>query len=197
MIGPWPASTASPNTWTSRFRTASSVLKRMGRKETREDIFRLVDSLRKGMPSIAIRSTFIAGFPGETPQEHAQLLADLADLKLDRVGCFPYSTEGNEAANRLDGAVDEKTRVRRRNAIMELQQKVSWDKNRARIGSTCEVVVDGPHPKAKGVWIGRSEMEAPEIDGQIEVRAKDLVSGQRVCVKITHAGPYDLAGVPA
>ena len=177
--------------------TATGVLKRMGRKETRVDIFRIVEHLRTRVPEIALRSTFIAGFPGETEAQHEALLADLADLRLDRVGCFPYSTEGNPAANRLDGGVDETERLRRRNAVMETQQKISWGKNRARIGSSCEVVVDGPKLEAEGVWTCRSWAEAPEIDGHIEVRAKRLTTGERLRVKITHAGPYDLAAVKA
>lgn len=174
--------------------TMSAVLKRMGRKETRDDIFGLVGRLRERVPGIVIRSTFVAGFPGETDREHERLLADLGRLQLDRVGCFPYSEEGNPVANRLDGAVHERERSRRRNAVMKTQQKISWEKNRARIGSICEVVVDGPNPKEKGAWICRSWAEAPEIDGRIEVRGKHLSPGQRVRVKITRAGPYDLAG---
>ncbi len=215
--------------------TASRVLKRMNRKETREDIFRIVARLRERVPGIAIRSTFIAGFPGETPEDHETLLADLAALALDRVGCFAYSPEGSPVANRLDGAVDETERKQRRNAAMETQQKISWAKNRARIGSVCEVVIDAPHPelrfrkersgykargepsglpatpdspsnavdgplyaKSRGVWIARSQGEAPEIDGHIELRSRQpLAPGKVVRITITHAGPYDLAGVPA
>lgn len=176
--------------------TSTRVLKRMNRKETRDDVFRIVERLRSCAPGIAIRSTFIAGFPGETPEDHGQLLADLRTMALDRVGCFPYSTEGSPVANRLDGAVPEKERFRRRDAVMKAQQEISWKKNRARIGTICEAVIDGPHPEAKGVWIARSQGEAPEIDGHIELRAgRPLEPGHRLSVRITHAGPYDLAGV--
>lgn len=178
--------------------TATRVLRRMNRKETRDDIFRIVDRLRSRVPGIAIRSTFIAGFPGETPEDHGQLLSDLETLALDRVGCFAYSAEGSPVANRLDGAVPEKERARRRNAVMEAQQKISWKKNRARIGTVCEAVIDGPHPESRKAWIARSQGEAPEIDGHIELRAEGaLEPGRSLPVRITHAGPYDLAAVPA
>lgn len=178
--------------------TQDRVLKRMNRKETRDDIFRIVDRLRTRVPEIAIRSTFIAGFPGEAESDHASLLSDLAKLALDRVGCFSYSDEGSPVAGRLDGQVPEVERARRHNAVMEIQQKVSWARNRARIGSTCVAVVDGPHPEITGTWIGRTEREAPEIDGHLEIRSRaPLVPGEMTTVRITHAGPYDLAGVPA
>lgn len=175
--------------------TATRVLKRMNRRETREDIFRTVALLRERVPGIAIRSTFIAGFPGETEEDHAALLADLAALSLDRVGCFAYSPAGSPVANRLPGAVPDGERARRRDAVMALQQRISWEKNRARIGEVCEAVVDEPHPRVPDAWIGRSQGEAPEIDGVIEIRSpRPLSPGARLRVRITHAGPYDLAG---
>ncbi len=175
--------------------TRDRVLKRMNRKETRDDIFRTVERLRKHAPGIAIRSTFIAGFPGETEADHEAFLSDVKTLSLDHVGCFAYSDEGSPVAGRLDGQVPAAERARRRGAVMETQQEISWARNRARIGSVASAVVDGPHPEAPGVWIGRSEREAPEIDGVIEIRSRSpLAPGSVLDVAITHAGPYDLAG---
>lgn len=167
---------------------------------------RLLRDIRTAIPDIALRTTFIVGFPGESDEEFKSLLEFLGEQQFDRVGIFEYSKEEGTPAAALLRQVDRKTKERRRGEAMEFQQDISLDKNRQLVGRTLDVLVEGTgeleagakHPRtrpAEVVSIGRSYRDAPEVDGVVVIRA-ELPVGQIVRVKITFASEYDLIGVP-
>jgi len=170
-----------------------SVLKRMKRPAAAEDTLRRLKAWRAICPDITVRSTFIAGFPGETEAEFQTLLDWLDEAQLDRVGCFKYSPVEGATANVLPGAVHEEVKEERLARFMEKQAEISAAKLKSKIGKTLEVLIDEVTPKAS---IGRSWADAPEIDGQVIIvgKLKPLV-GERVMVKITSADTHDLHGV--
>ncbi|HHW11799.1 MAG TPA: 30S ribosomal protein S12 methylthiotransferase RimO [Firmicutes bacterium] len=176
---------------------SSAVLKRMGRRGTEGEIRALIGRVRQYLPEAAIRSTFIVGYPGETEEDFAQLLAFLAEVRLDWVGVFPYYREEGTAAARLPGQVHHATKKRRARLVLEQQQNHSAAKNRALIGRELRVLLE--KEKAPGWWEGRSYREAPGIDGVVQVQVtadqrNRLAPGTFVQVQIEAAGPYELSG---
>jgi ribosomal protein S12 methylthiotransferase len=161
------------------------ILRLMKRPASAEKVLERIRRWREVCPQIAIRSTFIAGFPGESEAEFAELLQFLAEAKLDRVGCFAYSPVEGAAANDLPGAVPEEVKEERRARFMAVQQRISEGKLKARIGKTLRVLVD-----AAGV--GRSAADAPEIDGV--VRFAGGTPGEFAQVLIERADEHDLHG---
>ena len=171
------------------------ILRRMGRKTDKASIVGVIDRLRKACPDIAIRTSLIAGFPGETEAEHEALLAFLDEAELDRVGVFPYSREEGTVAYDMPDQISEEVKTRYRDEIMELSQEISLDKNEALIGSTMDVIVEGYQPE-EGVYVGRTYRDAPGVDGLVFFDSeRELMSGSIVPVKITEAAPYDLIGI--
>lgn len=174
--------------------TESDVLRRMGRRLTRDDIIRIVNRLRERIPDIAIRTTFITGFPGETAEDHENLLGLIDQIEFDRVGVFTYSAEEGTPAAGFADQVDEDTKERYRDEIMELQQEISLDKNEAFVGKNMDVIVEGYIPDDE-VYAARSYRDAPEVDGYVFVNCdRELISGSVINVKITSASEYDLIG---
>mgnify|MGYP004508104823 CR=1 FL=1 len=172
----------------------SNILKRMGRKTDKESIISVITKLRDKVPDIAIRTSLIAGFPGETEEEHQALMEFLDEYELDRVGVFTYSREENTPAASFDNQIDEETATRWQSEIMELQQEISQDKNNALIGKTLSVVIEGYSPE-EDVYVGRTYRDAPNVDGLVFVNCDyELMSGSYVDVVIREAGPYDLIG---
>lgn len=172
----------------------SRILRRMGRKTDRESIINVITNLRKRVPDIAIRTSLIAGFPGETEAEHKALMEFLDEYELDRVGVFTYSREDGTPAAEFPDQIDEATKERWQSEIMELQQAVSHDKNEALVGETMEVVIEGYSPD-DDVYVGRTYRDAPNVDGLVFVNCDyELISGSYVRVVIREAGPYDLIG---
>jgi ribosomal protein S12 methylthiotransferase len=174
------------------------VLKRMKRPASGEKNIERVRAWRQICPQITLRSTFIAGFPGETEAQFDYLLDFLREAQLDRVGCFAYSPVEGAAANALDGAVPEPVREARRARFMEIQASISRDRLRAKVGSVQRVLIDEVAPKG-GSAVGRSAADAPEIDGVVHVkrpaRSKvDLRVGEFVDVRIDSSDEHDLAG---
>jgi ribosomal protein S12 methylthiotransferase len=157
----------------------------MKRPASAEKVLERIRAWREICPEITIRSTFIAGFPGETEAEFSQLLEFLEQAQLDRVGCFAYSPVEGAVANELPGAVAEELREERRARFMALQEKISAVKLQARIGRTVDVVVDEP-------GIGRSKADAPEIDGV--VRFDGGRAGEFRKVYVDRADEHDLYG---
>lgn len=171
-----------------------AILKRMGRKTDRAFIEIIIKKLRQAAPDIAIRTSLIAGFPGESAEEHEALLSFLDEQELDRVGVFTYSREeGTPAAsfqNQIDGATAEKWK----DEIMELQQEISMDKNETFIGKVMQVIVEG-YSSDDDVYVGRTYRDAPGVDGLVFVSCDyELMSGQIVNVRIDEVGPYDMIG---
>ena len=173
----------------------NAILKRMGRRTSREDIVELVGRLRTAMPDIAIRTTLISGFPGETQELHDGLVDFVDECEFDRLGVFTYSPEEGTPAAEYDDQVDGELAVKWRDEIMELQQEISYEKNQQMIGSTQKVLIEG-YLVDDDVYVGRTYRDAPGVDGIVFVSAPyELISGSFVDVKITEANEYDLTGV--
>lgn len=171
-----------------------AMLARMRRP--RQDLRDLIGRFRAAMPELALRSTFIVGFPGETEQEFEELLSFLADVVPDRVGVFKYSPEPGTRAALMAEQVTEKVKERRYRKAMLLLQKLSLRRNRAQVGRTLDVLIEGEVAEANGTdygAIGRSYRDAPEVDGLVFVRER-VAPGQIVPVEITGAMAYDLVG---
>lgn len=171
------------------------ILKRMRRPAAAGDTLRRIERWRAACPDLTLRSTFIVGFPGETEVEFTELLAFLEAAQLDRVGCFPYSPVPGAAANRLDGAVQEEVKQERLERFMQVQNRISAARLKAKIGREIEVLVD---EVVEGRAIARSSADAPEIDGTVII---DPVRGARpgdiMRVRVTGAGDYDLHATAA
>jgi len=168
------------------------VLKRMKRPHNMKKVWRLIADLRRAMPEIALRTTFIVGYPGETEEEFGALLAFLEEIRFDRVGVFTYSPEeGTEAAG-LPGQLPQEVKEERRLRAMELQQKISKKQNRTFIGRQLEVLVEGV---GESISIGRSYRDAPEVDGMVLIE-EELPLNEFAPVRITGALEYDLIARP-
>lgn len=173
----------------------NEILRRMGRKTSREDIVSLVSKLRTAMPDIAIRTTLISGFPGETQELHDGLVDFVDECEFDRLGVFTYSPEEGTPAAGYEDQVDGELAARWRDEIMELQQEISYEKNQELIGSVQRVLIEG-YLVEDDVYVGRTYRDAPGVDGIVFVSAPyELISGSFVDVKITEANEYDLTGV--
>jgi ribosomal protein S12 methylthiotransferase len=168
-----------------------AVLKNMRRPAHQEKTLERIHSWRRACPDLAIRSTFIVGFPGETEEDFEMLLQWMKDADLDRVGCFKYEAVTGAKANELQGAVPEEVKEERWHRFMALQQGISAKKLQAKIGRTLQVLID---TTGKQGGIGRSYADAPEIDGTVKVEGKGLKAGEMVDVEITDADEYDLMG---
>lgn len=173
----------------------NAILKRMGRRTSREDIVELVGRLRSAMPDIAIRTTLISGFPGETQEQHNGLVDFVDQCEFDRLGVFTYSPEEGTPAASYPDQVDEAVAEKWRDEIMELQQEISYEKNQEFVGTVMKVLIEG-YLSDDDVYVGRTYRDAPGFDGIVFVSAPyELMSGTYVDVKITEGNEYDLTGV--
>jgi ribosomal protein S12 methylthiotransferase len=170
------------------------VLRRMIRRVDRKATEDLLHKLRAKWPDLAIRTTFIAGFPGETEAEFEELKQFVADFKFERVGVFPYSLEPGTPAEKLDGQLPEDVKAARVAAIMERQQEVAFGFAAAQVGRELPVVIDGPDPEFAGHARGRTTADSPDIDCAVRVKGKNLRPGDFARVKVTAADGYDLVG---
>lgn len=170
------------------------ILARMGRKTDKASIKNVIARLRSNIPDMAIRTTFITGFPGETKKEHEALLEFIDEIEFDRLGVFTYSREEGTPAADFENQVDEETALLWKNEIMELQQEISLDKHIEFVGKIMKVIVEGYIPE-EDVYVGRTYRDAAGIDGFVYIHCDyTLISGDIVDVKITEAAPYDLIG---
>lgn len=172
----------------------NKVLKRMNRRMTREIIEDRIKKIRKEIPDAVIRTQFIVGYPGETEEQFEELMEFIYEYKFDRVGCFQYSVEEDTKANSLDGQVDEQTKQRRYNSLMELQQSISQKKHQSYIGKTFPVIVEGFSKETDLLLQGRYFGQAPEIDGVTYINEGEANIGDIVQVKVTESHDYDLVG---
>lgn len=171
-----------------------TILKRMGRRTNRAELVSLVEKLRKEIPDIVLRTTLITGFPGETEEEFKNMVDFVDSMEFDRLGVFPYSAEEGTKAAEMDGQITEEVKESRRDEIMALQQEVSADKAASRIDDEMSVLIEG-YLYEDDIYIGRTYMDAPKVDGNVFVRAEEeLISGDIVPVRITGANEYDLMG---
>ena len=189
---------------------SDSILKRMGRRTDQKELRERIAQIRKEIPDIALRTTLMTGFPGETEEDYEDLYNFVNEIEFDRLGVFAYSREEGTRAAVMEGQVPEDVACARRDEIMELQQAVSIEKNEKRIGKTLKVMVEGSIPdddtagdsfpeikrankEGRIVYAARSYMDAPEIDGLVFFDSdRELMSGTFVDVKVTSASEYDL-----
>ena len=155
----------------------------------------IVNKLRREIPDIVLRTTLISGFPGETQEDHEELMGFVDEMEFDRLGVFTYSPEEDTPAATMPDQVAEEVKEARRDEIMELQQEISYEKNQELIGSIQRVLIEG-YLVEDDVYVGRTYRDAPGVDGIVFVSAPyELMSGSFVDVKITEANEYDLTGV--
>lgn len=171
-----------------------SVLKRMKRPTGRGHLRGVIERIRERVPGVAIRTTFIVGFPGETTEDFAQLLQFVEASRFDHVGVFTYSDEEGTASHGLKGRVPARVKEARRRKLMALQREISRRKNRARLGERVEVLVEGTHADTDLLLRGRTASQAPEIDGQVIMNDGNAEAGTFATVEVTEAHPYDLVG---
>lgn len=174
------------------------VLKLMKRGGNRQSLERLIERVRRRVPGIAVRTTFITGFPGETEEDFEELLSFVNKIEFDRVGVFTYSDEEGTPAFELPDKVDAKIAKQRQRRLMKEQARISRRKNRSRIGETVSVIFEGEAKESELLWQGRMETQAPDIDGCVLINDVPEgvvpVAGDIVNVEITEAQDYDLVG---
>ena len=193
--------------------SSDAILRKMARKTNQAELRERIARLRKEIPDITLRTTLITGFPGETEEDFKELYNFVDEMEFDRLGVFTYSAEEGTPAAEMDGQVDEEVKIARRNEIMELQQEISAEKAEGRIGKVYEVLVEGTVPvdsvngeafasimevneDGKKVYIGRTYMDAPDVDGQVFFESDyEIMSGELVEVEIIASDEYDLFGV--
>ena len=168
-----------------------NVLKNMRRPAHQEKTLERIHNWRRLCPDLTIRSTFIVGFPGETDEDFEFLLNWMKEAQLDRVGCFKYEPVAGAKANDISPAVPEEVKEERWHRFMQVQQEISTAKLKAKVGKTIPVIID---EMGKSGYTGRSQGDAPEIDGHVYVTGKGLKQGDIVNVKITKSDEYDLFG---
>ena len=173
---------------------SDNILKRMGRRTTKQELKDVIARLRENIPDIALRTTLITGFPGETQEEHEEMLDFVDEMEFDRLGVFTYSAEEDTPAAAMPGQIDEAVKEARRDAVMELQQAVSLDKSREMVGRVIECLIEGKI-EDDNTYVGRSYKDAPNVDGYVFVNTdENLMSGDIVKVRIDGAMEYDLIG---
>ena len=171
---------------------SNNMLKAMRRNITREEMEELITAIRAKVPGICLRTTLIAGFPGETREDVEELKTFLQKMRFDRVGIFTYSHEEDTTAHELEDNIPAEVKEERAEEIMELQQEISLEKNFEKIGRVMKVVID---KRESGRWIGRTEFDSVEVDNEVIINTnKKLAPGDFVQVKITKAYDYDLEG---
>ena len=178
-----------------------SMLRRMRRPANMQMVRRMIADLRSAMPDIALRTSLIVGFPGETEAEFEELLEFVAEVRFDHVGVFTYSPQERTPAAVMPGQVPERVKRRRRMRVMELQEAIALEKNQALIGSELRILVDdqevvrAPRAAGPGLYVGRSYRDAPEVDGLV-ICAGSAQPGDMPLVRVTEAVPHDLIAEP-
>ena len=166
----------------------------MARKSTNGQLIEKMTKLRKEIPGIAIRTTLIVGFPGETEEDFEVLCNFVKEMRFERLGVFTYSQEEDTPAARLDNQIDEDIKAKRKDIIMSIQHDISEALTHEKVGRTMRVLIEGKLAN-ESVYLARTYQDSPEIDGQVFVQYEgELISGDYVDVKITGASDYDLIG---
>ena len=173
---------------------SDAVLKRMGRRTTQADLKEIIAKLRKAIPDIVLRTTLIAGFPGETQEQHEEMMAFIDELEFDRLGVFTYSQEEDTPAAAMPDQIDEETKLTWQEELMELQQEIAFDKAQDREGSIVTAMVEGKVAD-ENAYVARTYGDAPNVDGLLFIQtAEELNSGDFARVRITGSAEYDLIG---
>jgi ribosomal protein S12 methylthiotransferase len=169
------------------------MLKRMQRRVNRAETEELLSRVRRAIPDLTLRTTFIVGFPGETEAEFEELCDFVRATRFERVGVFPYSLEPGTPAARLPDHLPEEIKQQRRDRLMEIQQELAFAWTRDQVGKELEVIVDGPDPEVPGHMLARGHADAPEIDCVVRLKGKGLRAGDLARARVTGADGYDLA----
>ncbi len=170
------------------------ILRRMGRRTTREDLKRIIRHLRDEIPDIVLRTTLITGFPGESREQFEDVCRFINEMEFNRLGVFPYSQEEGTPAARLPDQIDEETKLSRMDELMELQQEIAFDLENEMIGREMDVMIEG-QVAGENAYIARSYGDAPDVDGYVFLNTDEtLVTGDFARVRITGASDYDLIG---
>ncbi len=173
---------------------SDKILKRMGRRTTRQELVEIVGHLRREIPDIFLRTTLITGFPGETEEDHQELMEFVDEMEFDRLGVFTYSPEEDTPAAGMENQIEEELKEERREELMGLQQEISLDKGSERIGQEMLVMIEGK-VSGESAYIGRTYGDAPKVDGYIFVQTgEELMTGDFARVRVTGALEYDLIG---
>ena len=172
---------------------SNEILTRMNRKVNRKDVERLIQRLRERTPDLTLRTSFIVGFPGEKKKHFRELLDFIEEARFDKLGAFPYSKEEDTKAYGFGGQVSSRLKAERLDHLMLTQQKIAFEKNKAKIGKAITVLIDNKSQEA-GQFVGRSQAEAPEVDGAVWVKGDRLKIGRFVNVEIVDCRDYDLIG---
>ena len=171
-----------------------TILKRMGRRTSKQELINIVQKLRKEIPDICLRTTLITGFPGETQEQHEEVMEFIDTLEFDRLGAFTYSPEEDTPAATFEDQIDEEVKEDRQADIMELQQEIAFDKAEDMIGREVLVMIEGKVAD-ENAYVGRTYCDAPNVDGLIFINTDvELISGDFAKVKVTGALDYDLIG---
>ena len=173
---------------------SDNILKRMGRRTSKQELTDIVAKLRREIPDIALRTTLITGFPGETDVDHEEVMQFIDEFEFDRFGVFTYSREEDTVAAQMPDQIDEEIKEKYRDELMQLQQEISADRSAAMIGRIVRVMIEGFIPE-DNTYVGRSYKDAPNVDGLVFVECdRELMSGDFIDVKITGSTEYDLIG---
>lgn len=171
---------------------SDNILKRMGRRTNRADLVEIIGKLRKEIDDIVIRTTLITGFSGETEEDFEELLDFVYDMNFERLGVFTYSAEEGTKAAEMNEQIAEEVKEARRNAVMEMQQDITFDYMASLVGNITKVLIEG-YMVDDDVYVGRTYMDAPNIDGLVFVNSnKQLMSGDIILAEITNSDGYDL-----
>ena len=170
------------------------ILKKMGRKTSHDDLVRVIEKARRMIPDIVLRTTLISGFPSETEEDHKELCDFVREMRFDHLGVFPYSQEEGTPAAKMPEQIDDAVKIERRDAIMQIQEEIAAEKMAYYIGAEFTVLIDGYLPD-EDIYVGRTYMDAPEVDGFFYVKAdRELNTGDMIHAKCCEANAYDLYG---
>ena len=173
---------------------SNDILKRMGRRTSKEQLIEIVEKLRREIPDIAIRTTLITGFPGETQEQHEELMEFVDEMEFDRLGVFTYSPEEDTPAATFADQIEESVKEERQADLMELQQEIAFELAEEMIGKEILVMIEGKVAD-ENAYVGRTYKDAPNVDGLIFVESdEELMSGDFAKVRVTGALEYDLIG---
>lgn len=173
---------------------SDKILKAMGRRTNRVELTERILKIRKEIPDIVLRTTLISGFPGETEEDHEEMLDFVEEMEFERLGVFAYSPEEDTAAAEMPDQIDEDIKIKRRNEIMELQQEIAFENAENMIGRDLLVMIEGKVVD-ENAYVGRTYMDCPNVDGNIFITTdEELITGDFVKVKVTGAAEYDLIG---
>lgn len=173
---------------------SDKILKAMGRRTNRVELTERILKIRKEIPDIVLRTTLISGFPGETEEDHEEMLDFVDEMEFERLGVFAYSPEEDTAAAEMPDQIDEDIKIKRRNEIMELQQEIAFENAEDMIGRELLVMIEGK-VVGENAYVGRTYMDCPNVDGNIFITTdEELITGDFVKVKVTGAAEYDLIG---